>query len=127
MNRRSDPRRAKTILLVDDDLNFRRVLKYKLRGLGLAVEEVEDWRTAVACCKQHIYDLVIADVNVPVMRGLDSVKLIKGVRPEIPVLIISAFSSPENRMQALNFGASDFLEKPCEESQLLEKIDRLLV
>ncbi|MFQ5928397.1 MAG: response regulator, partial [Acidobacteriota bacterium] len=97
----------KKILLVDDDPNLCRVLKYQLSGMGLMVEEVSDGGSAVERCLESNYALIVADVNIPVMVGLSFLQLIKLRHPKIPVIVLSAFSSMENVAAAFRYGADD--------------------
>jgi len=117
----------KKILLVDDDSNFRSVMKYQLSKLGFEVDEVNDGKSAVERCQQHTYSLIVADVNIPVMRGLSFLKRIKERRPKIPIMVLSAFSSRENVAAAFRYGANDFLEKPYEVTTLRERIEHWMM
>jgi len=122
----TDNGKSKKILIVDDDRNFRRILRHQLCGMGLAVDEVSNGDDAISCCERDDYDLIIADVNVPVMRGLSFLDCVKRKCPGMPVLVISAFSSRENEEEALLSGANEFLEKPCDMILLRERVNRWL-
>ncbi len=114
----------KEILLVDDDSNFRSVLKYQISKMGFGVDEVNDGKSAVERCQQHTYSLIVADVNIPVMQGLSFLQQIRRHKPQIPIIVLSVFSSMENVAAALRYGANDFLEKPCDVTTLQERIER---
>ena len=114
----------KDILLVDDDSNFRSVLKYQLSKMGFGVDEVYDGKSAVERCQQHTYSLILADVNIPAMKSLSFLQRIRRHTPQIPIIVLSAFSSVENVATALRYGANDFLEKPCDVTTLQERIER---
>ena len=114
----------KDILLVDDDSNFRSVLKYQILKMGFRVDEVSDGKSAVERCQQHTYSLLFADVNIPAMKSLSFLQRIRRHQPQVSIIVLSAFSSVENVAAALRYGANDFLEKPCDVTTLQERIER---
>ena len=103
----------KNILLVDDDQSLSRSLanlfdpkRYKFEFL----EDGTDVSKVVASNKE--LDLVMLDVNLPTMSGLDVLKQIKEVNEEIPVIVISGYVSTENAIEAIREGAYEYLTKP---------------
>ena len=120
------PNPIKKILLVDDDSNFRKVLQYFLIEMGFEVDGVEDGKAALEQCLALNYSLIIADANTPMMGILRFVSEIRRQRPEVPVLVISAFSSETSEAQAYRSGAIEFLEKPCDLVLLREAVKRFI-
>lgn len=110
------------ILVVDDDPNFREVLRHQLSDIGLEVEAVNSSVTAVQRCMEGDYCLIVADVTVPAVNALSYLQLIKLRRPKVPVLVLSAFSAMENVAAAFRYGADDLLEKPYELARFRRKV-----
>ena len=113
------------ILLVDDDLNFRRSLVIQLEFEGYPVTEVERASQAFTFLEQHhtrenFPDIVITDVRMPEMDGGEFVTLLKQKYPALPVLVISAFDLPEE------LTGYAFLRKPFKIQELLEMVNSLL-
>ncbi|MGH7325713.1 MAG: response regulator [Candidatus Rokuibacteriota bacterium] len=114
------------ILVVDDEPGMRKSLAIMLRRDGYQVTETGSVAEAVGRLKGEPYHLVIADLMMEPLNGLDLLALVQEHRPRCPVIIVTAFGSPEARAQALRRGAVDFLEKPVPAPELLERIQRVL-
>src|SRR5574341_6737 len=115
----------KNILLVDDDQNLSRSLanlfdskKYNFEFLGDGTE------VSRVVANNSKLDLVMLDVNLPTMSGLDVLKQIKQVNEEIPVIVISGFVSTENAIEAIREGAYEYLTKPFEIERLIDTVNR---
>jgi len=100
------------ILVVDDEQGIRQVLSDVLHDEGHAVTAVEDGYHALRALEEEPFDLVILDVWLPNMGGIDVLKSIKRDYPEIEVIIISGHANIKMAVQAVKIGAFDFLEKP---------------
>jgi CheY-like chemotaxis protein len=113
----SPPSRAistRRVLLVDDDAQFRDVLKdylIKKRDPSWIVHTAGEYTEVLECLKSHTLDLVVLDIQMPVMDGLQLLKLIKRSRPALPVVVLSGVVTQENRDYALQNGASLILAK----------------
>ena len=114
------------ILVVDDEPGMRKSLAIMLRRDGYQVTETGSVAEAVGRLKGEPYQLIIADLMMEPLNGLDLLTLVQEHRPECPVIIVTAFGNPDARAQALRRGARDFLEKPVPASELLEHIQRVL-
>ncbi len=114
------------ILVVDDEPGMRKSLAIMLRRDGYQVTETGSVAEAVGRLKGEPYQLIIADLMMEPLNGLDLLVLVQEHRPGCPVIIVTAFGSQEARTQALGRGASAFLEKPVPAPQLLERIRRAL-
>src|SRR6516164_2348293 len=104
----------KRVLLVDDEPEFTDLLRTFLtarRSGGWVVHTAEDYSSALACLKKNKVDLVVLDLNMPVMDGLQFLKMLKQTHPELPVVILTGHASVENRDYCLQNGAALFLEK----------------
>jgi CheY-like chemotaxis protein len=113
------------ILLVDDDLNFRRSLVIQLEFEGFSVTEVERASQAITFLEQHhtlenFPDIVITDVRMPEMDGREFVTLLKQKFATLPVIVISAFDLPEE------LTGYAFLRKPFKIQEMLEMVNTLI-
>lgn len=110
------------ILLVDDQKSLRRSLSLMLLGAGFDTSEAESGRQALAILSQAEYDLVITDLRMDDMSGIDLLREIKQIKPHLPVILITAYGSIESAVDAMRLGAFDYLTKPFSEHDILEKI-----
>ena len=115
-----------TVLVVDDDSAHRTMLKTLIGGWGYAVSEADDGSTAVEKIKEAAFDLVLMDVRMVKVSGLEALETIKAVNPAIPVIIMTAYSSVETAVKALKQGAHDYLTKPLDFDKLRLTIERAM-
>jgi len=113
-----------TILVVDDDPGHLTTLKTIIKSWGYLIEVAEDGFKAVEKVKERPFDLILMDVRMTVMSGIEALKLIKEYNPAIPILIMTAYSSVESAVEALKAGAYDYLTKPLDFEVLKLSIDR---
>ncbi|MFT4182935.1 MAG: response regulator transcription factor [Rhizobium sp.] len=114
------------LLLVEDNEALADGLLAILRGSGYAVDVVGDGVSALAAVTAESFDLVILDLNLPEMDGLDVLKAIRGRQNRAAVLILTARGTPEERVRGLDLGADDYLTKPFDVSELEARIRVLL-
>lgn len=100
------------VLVVDDELLVRSFLKETLMRKGLDVTVAENGRTALALIKDNAYDLVFTDMKMPDMTGLEVLKKVKETAPNTIVVVITAFGSIDNAVEAMRLGAFNYLIKP---------------
>ena len=102
-----------SVLIVDDRDIIRDGLKLSLlRAKDITVTgEASDGIEAVGLIKNNDYDVILMDVNMPRMNGIESTKIIKSIKPTINILVHSLFADPENISKALQAGASGFIDK----------------
>jgi two-component system response regulator HydG len=115
-----------TILVVDDDRAHRTMLNTLIGGWGYAVSEADDGSTAIEKVKETSFDLILMDVRMVKVSGLEALETIKAYNPAIPVIIMTAYSSVETAVNALKQGAHDYLTKPLEFDKLRLTIDRAM-
>jgi two-component system response regulator HydG len=115
-----------TILVVDDDRAHRTMLNTLIGGWGYAVSEADDGSTAIEKVKETSFDLILMDVRMVKVSGLEALETIKAYNPAIPVIIMTAYSSVETAVNALKQGAHDYLTKPLDFDKLRLTIDRAM-
>ena len=114
------------ILVVDDEPGMRKSLAMMLRREGYDVAETASVAEALGRLKGEEYDLVIADLMMEPLNGLDLLALIRRYRSACPVIIMTAFGTPEARAEAAALGAVDFIEKPIEAQRLIGRVRGLV-
>jgi two-component system response regulator PilR (NtrC family) len=113
------------ILVVDDEEIIRQSLSFILKSEGYSVEEAANGREAYEKVKEDSFDLIISDLEMPEMKGIELLEEIKKLNFKSSVIIITAFGSLDTAIRALRNGASDYILKPVEFDELLIKIKRL--
>jgi two-component system response regulator HydG len=114
------------ILIVDDDRSHLSMLDTVLRGWGYATRTAEDGQTGLEAIQEQPFDLVLLDVRMAGMGGIETLQKIKEYNPAVPVLIMTAYSSVDNAVQALKTGAYDYLTKPLDFDALKQSLERAL-
>ena len=109
LEKNSDMSTHNSILVVDDDTAHRTMLKTLVGGWGYAMVEADDGESAINLVRDQPYDLILMDVRMLKVSGLEALSVIKTVNPAIPVVIMTAFSSVETAVAALKQGAHDYL------------------
>lgn len=108
----------KRILVVDDDESLRWVTQAQLQQSGYDVAAAADGVSALDIVRQRPPDLVITDLNMPAMSGLELLKKIRAEYPEIIVIVVTAFGTVENAVEAMKSGAYDYITKPVNMDEL---------
>lgn len=113
------------LLLAEDEKSLSRALCSILEDNGYNVDAVYDGEDAIAYAGNNIYDAMILDIMLPKVNGFDVLKTIRKQKNMIPVLILSAKSSVDDRVKGLDLGANDYLTKPFAPQELLARIRAL--
>lgn len=114
------------ILIVEDEISMLKALKKGLIKQGYAIDCAEDGEQALELYYSNVYDLVVLDLNLPKIDGIDVLNEIRSENKEISVLILSARSEVEDKINGLDFGANDYLAKPFHFAELEARIRALL-
>jgi two-component system, NtrC family, response regulator HydG len=109
---------ARTILVVDDDPSQRVMLRAVLSAEGYQVAEAEDGAAAVAQVDAHFYDLILMDVRMAQLDGMAALKAIKARSPGIPIVLMTAYGTVRDAVEAMKAGAYDYLTKPLDVDEL---------
>ena len=114
------------ILVVDDELSMRELLEFLLSREGYTVSLAENGRKAINMLDKHAYDLLLCDIKLGDMTGLDVLKASKTKHPDTTVIMISAFATTETAVEAMNMGAYDYVPKPFDNEELKQTIAKAL-
>jgi two-component system response regulator PilR (NtrC family) len=109
-----------SILVVDDELSMREFLKILLEKEGYDVSTASEASSAIDLINDQNFDLVISDIKMPGMGGLPLLEKIKEINSNLPVIMITAFASPENAVTAMKSGAFDYITKPFKVEEILK-------
>jgi len=112
------------VMLVDDEQDFLQTLTQRLELRGMNVTPVSDGLHAVDAAKNESFDVIILDLSMPGMDGLETLKKIKQDDPDAEIIILTGHGSVKSGVDAIKQGAEDFLEKPVKMEKLLEKIEQ---
>ena len=119
---------CKTVLLVEDQIDFLAVQKVYLERNGYRVFAAEDGREAVRFAREHHPNIILMDLSMPVMDGLSATRELKR-DPEtrnIPVILLTAHGYGTAGRRAREAGCAGFLPKPCEPRRILEEVQQLI-
>ncbi len=114
------------ILVVDDELSMRELLDFMLTKEGYEVSCAENGVKAIEYIKENSFDLLLCDIRLGDITGIDVLKAAKEKNPNVIVIMISAYATAETAVEAMNFGAYDYLPKPFNNDELKETIAKAL-
>jgi DNA-binding response OmpR family regulator len=117
---------AERILIIEDDPSILRGLQLNLGMEGYVVRSAGDGVAGLAMARSERPDLVVVDVMLPKLGGLEVVREIRAADPDLPVLILSAKGQEQDKVAGLQLGADDYMVKPFGLKELLARIDALL-
>ena len=115
-----------TILVVDDEQVHRFMLSSMLKEWGWRCVEADDGQTAVEAVEKNSYNAVLMDVRMARMNGHEAFRKIHEIQPALPVIIMTAYSSVDDAVEAIKHGAHDYLTKPLDFDRLRLSLDRAL-
>lgn len=110
------------VLLVDDEEDFLTTLAKRLEMRGMKVVTVTRGTEAVAIVDAHGFDLVVIDLSMPGIDGLETLKRIKAKQPDTEIILLTGQGSIRTSIEAMKLGAEDFLQKPVNITELVDKI-----
>ncbi|MCK9362542.1 MAG: sigma-54 dependent transcriptional regulator [Syntrophales bacterium] len=116
----------RNVLVVDDDVSHRTMLKTLLGDWGYEIAEADDGGSAVAMARSRPFDLILMDVRMIKMSGLEALAGIKDFNPALPIIIMTAYASVETAVEALKKGAYDYLTKPLDFDELRLTMERAM-
>lgn len=110
------------ILLVDDEKGYIDVLSNRLSKRSINATKAFSGTQAIQLLRKNDFDVVVLDLKMEDMGGIEVLKIMKKMAPEVPVIFLTGHGSQEAAREGIAFGAFDYLTKPCELSQLIDKI-----
>ena len=114
------------ILIVDDEKKMRHILQLMLEREGFKTEQAANGKEALDKLKQKRFDIVITDLKMPEMDGMSLLEEAKKIDPDFSILVITAYGTIENAVEAMQKGAIDYITKPFEEEKILITVKRCL-
>ncbi len=115
---------SEKVLLVDDEVDFLDTLSERMRNRGMEVATSSSGVEALQKVDKEAYDVIILDLMMPGVDGLEALKILRAKRPELQVILLTGHATVEKGIEAMKLGAIDFLEKPADLNQLTEKIKK---
>jgi len=113
---------VKKILIIEDDHNLSKSITSTLEKEGFACDPVYDGQIAMRYFQNHNCNLVLLDLNLPKVNGIELCKKFRAMDPETPIIIITAFGDIDSKMEAFDLGADDYLVKPFHLKELVAKV-----
>lgn len=116
---------SRSILVVDDDPHIRDVVVFALDNAGMQASEAMDGEQAIKAALQHAYDLIVLDINMPELDGLEVCKELRKTS-DVPILFLSSRDEEIDRIIGLELGADDYLTKPFSPRELVARVKAIL-
>jgi DNA-binding NtrC family response regulator len=118
--------KTKPILIVDDEKNIRLTLSQALEALDIETQAAVNGEEALGMLEENSYSLILLDLKMPGMDGIDVLRRVRDRHPEIKVIIITAHGSIDSATEAMKLGAVDFIQKPFAPKEIRELITNML-
>ena len=115
-----------SILVIDDEAVIRDGLKRVLDNERFGVETCKSGHSAIELIQEQDYDLIITDLKMPGMNGIEVLKAVKALQPDVPVIMITGYAPVDTAVEAMRHGALDYITKPFTPEQIMEKVERAL-
>lgn len=117
---------SKSVLVVDDEKNIRQTLAQALIPMGLNVETAVNGEEALQKVTEGEFDLMLLDLKMPGVDGMEVLRSLCELRPEIRIIIITAYGTIKNAVEAIKLGAVDFIEKPFSPKEIRDLVNGVL-
>ncbi|MBN1619264.1 sigma-54-dependent Fis family transcriptional regulator [candidate division WOR-3 bacterium] len=116
----------KKVLIVDDEKGLLKVISLALSGEGFQTVECDSGKGAISLIENENFDIVISDIKMPGKSGLDVLEIVKKYSPNTGFILLTAYASIESAVQALRFGADDYLMKPFDVNELVTRVRKVI-
>ena len=110
------------VLIVDDDASIRRALHTTLSALGFEIEEASSGEQSVSFVRTEHYDAVLLDINMPGVGGIETCRMLRRLAPSLPILMLTVRDSADDKIDALDAGADDYITKPFHVGELTARV-----
>jgi DNA-binding response OmpR family regulator len=118
--------KARPVLIVDDEKNIRLTLSQSLDSLGLETDTAMDGEEALAKVKAGDYSLILLDLKMPGMDGMQVLRGLREIRPDVRVIVITAYGTVESAVEAMKLGTVDFIQKPFASEEIRGVVSQVL-
>ena len=112
------------VLLVDDEKDFLDALGERMANRGMNVSTTTSAKDAVKKVQEESYDAIVLDLQMPEMDGIEALKAIKKINPDMQVILLTGHATVEKGIEAMKLGAMDLIEKPADIEAIAEKIKK---
>jgi len=116
----------KSVLIVDDEKNIRLTLSQSLEALEVVTETAANGEEGLAKLKEKEFALILLDLKMPGMDGMEVLRQVSEIRPDIRIIIITAYGTIESAVEAMKLGAADFIQKPFASEEIRELVSRVM-
>ncbi len=120
--RKETSMRDKPILIVDDEKNIRLTLSRSWEALGVETDSAEDGKEALVKLEEKEFGLILLDLRMPGVDGMEVLRQVRESRPDIRIIILTAYGTIELAVEAMKLGAVDFIQKPFVPEQIRERV-----
>jgi DNA-binding response OmpR family regulator len=118
--------KSNSILIIDDEQNIRLTLTRALENLGVEIDLAENGEEGLFKLKEKEFSLILLDLNMPGMGGMEMLRQVREIRPDIRVIIITAYGTVERAVEAMKLGAVDFVQKPFVPDEIRGMVKRVI-
>jgi DNA-binding response OmpR family regulator len=116
----------KSVLIVDDEKNIRLTLSQALETLEVETDTAADGEEALAKLKEKEFSLILLDLKMPGIDGMEVLRQVSKIRPDIRIIILTAYGTVELAVEAMKLGAADFIQKPFTPEEIRELVSRVM-
>lgn len=113
-----------SVLLVDDEELFVTALAKRMAKRGFTVDTAPDGNAALDAVRQRSFDAIVLDLAMPGMDGIETLRKLLAINPDLQIILLTGHGSVQTGVDAMKHGAVDFLEKPADFHELLQKIEQ---
>lgn len=114
------------VLLIEDNSSTANFIELMLKAEGMVVDNTDLGEDGIEIAKLYDYDIILLDLMLPDMDGMEVLRRIRNARIETPILILSGIMQPESKVKGLGFGADDYLTKPFDRNELIARIHAIV-
>jgi DNA-binding response OmpR family regulator len=118
--------KQKSVLIVDDEKNIRLTLSQALEVLEVETDTAANGEDALSKLKEKEFGLILLDLKMPGMDGMEVLHQVSKIRPDIRIIIITAYGTIESAVEAMKLGAADFIQKPFASEEIRELVSRVM-
>ncbi len=110
------------VLLVDDDEEYLEAMSERMESRGLTVTIAKDGQSALEAVAQETFDIVFLDMQMPGIDGIETLRRLRGRNADLEVILITGYGTIDSSVTAMKLGAKDFIQKPADIEDLVEKV-----